>query len=129
MMIWACWSCLSSRVTWRFNLWFSSVRGFRVGLHPRFFDSAFKAPDSRRRRQSTKWDEYKPSRRKRAPDLAGIGSAVGFLDDRQFVGGGERSSLRLGDHLGVHGRRAPRVSRHSAPGGLAPLAFPPLRPC
>lgn len=67
MMISACWSFFSRRATCAFNFWFSSARGLRVGLRPRLFDKALRAPAARSRRHSTRWDEYRPSRRNSEP--------------------------------------------------------------
>jgi hypothetical protein len=67
-MISACWSFFSRRATCAFNFfWFSSARGLRVGLRPRLFDKALRAPAARSRRHSTRWDEYRPSRRNSEP--------------------------------------------------------------
>ena len=70
-MISACWSFLFTRASSAFSLQFSSDRGLRVGLRPRFLDKALKAPVSRSRRHSTRWDEYNPSRRNSAPIAPG----------------------------------------------------------
>lgn len=70
-MISACCSFFFTCTSSAFSLQFSSARGLRVGLRPRFLDNAPRAPVSRSRRHSTRWDEYSPSRRNSAPIAPG----------------------------------------------------------
>jgi hypothetical protein len=92
------------------------------------FDKAQRAPAAPSRRHSTRWNEYSPSHRNREPIAPGSVARC-FFDDGELVLGGELAALGFGHHLGAGGGRRgrPRVGSPSAPGGLAPLALPPLR--
>src|SRR3954454_13328787 len=60
----ASFSCRVSRRSW----WFSSATGSRLDLGPRFWGAnAWRTTASRSRRQVVNREEYKPSRRRRAP--------------------------------------------------------------
>ncbi len=50
---------------------------------------------------SVRWDEYKPSWRQQRPDLAGLGAAVGPLQNGPFVRCGERPTPGLRQDFGI----------------------------
>lgn len=113
----ACWSFFSRRATCAFNFWFSSARGLRAGLRPRLFDKALRAPAARSRRHSTRWDEYRPSRRNSEPISPGSVAR-------------SASSTMASLYSAVNLRRWALATTSVPPGGATgrlELAAPPLR--
>ena len=130
-MIWALRSSSVKRAFWRCSFRFSSSSGLRLDLGPRFWGvSASRMPSARSRLQVASRDEYKPSRRSRAPippRLPAASSASCRMRSLYSAVKMRRFAFATTSGLGREGSPAPAPVLASAPLRCGSLRSPSLR--
>ena len=118
----ALWSSFSRRATSRSSLCTLPCSGLRsIALRPRFFDRPCRDPLRDALRHVVRCDEYRPSRRSKSTDLAGLRAPVSFLYDPLLVRRSEPPARRFVYHLRVRRGCRASLTLHRRRGGCTIL--------